>query len=306
MTELELHPEHEVNPKSIGIATGTLYPDWQPGKVVNSISQVRGNIAINFIKEVIDTGYQLVVVDGGSSDEFKLQLAELGVAVQSEQQKGMSPSRRQALREISSLPGVEVVCWSEPEKVSFIHDCMLQSAIPILTGTADLVIAKRDKEGLSTYPDYQIHFESKTNRAWNRILRARHLLPSNSDDFDFCFGPRLFKNTPPIRELFMKAFSYSQRSLALDKVINPELWPDVSLLPIVSALYEGLRVVSVTVPYRHSREQTRTETIMDDHRQKADIQYKNAVISLIEYIRLLENKTDKPSRLSSKGADTIS
>lgn len=298
MTESELHPEYEINPKSIGIATATLYPDWHPGQTANSISQVRGNIAINFVKEVKSAGYQIVVVDGGSSNEFKSELADLGIQVQPEQQKGMSPGRRQALKDVSNLPNVEVICWSEPEKVSFIRDCMSQSVIPILTGTADLVIPKRDEQSFSTYPDYQIHFEEKTNRAWNNILRAHHLLHPDSEDLDFCFGPRLFKNTPLVRELFMKAFNFSQRGLALDRIINPELWPDVSLLPIVSALHKGLRVVSMTVPYRHPEEQTRTETAMNDPRRKVDIQYKNAVVSLIEYIRLLESKTDKPSRLS--------
>lgn len=290
-------PEYEVNPKSIGIATATLYPDWQPGNVADSISQVRGTIAINFVQEVLQAGYHIVVVDGGSSDAFKSQLAELGVFVQPEQQKGMSPGRRQALMEVSTIPGVKVVCWCEPEKVSFVSDCMIQSALPILRGTADLVIPGRDEQAKATYPGHQIYFENKTNKIWNNALRAHHLLPSDAKDFDFCFGPRLFNNIPVVIEVFMRAFHYLERGLALDKIINLELWPGVSLLPIVSALHKGLRVISVTVPYHHPEEQTRTETDSSSPRRKVDIQYKNAVSALIQYIRFLENKPDKPSRL---------
>ncbi len=300
MVELKrnLVPEYEVNPGSIGIATATLYPDWHPEKAANSISQVRGNLAINFVKEVKSAGYQMVVVDGGSSSEFKSELANLGIQVRPEQQKGMSPGRRQAFREASSLPGVEVVCWSEPEKISFVRDCLPKAAIPILTGTADMVVPKRDEQALSTYQYDQIHAEEKTNRFWNDALRAHHLLPEDTEYFDFCFGPRLFRNTPHVREVFMKAFEFNQRGLALDRIINPELWPDASLLPIVTALHEGLRVVSVTVPYRHPEEQTKIETVMSAPKRKVDIQYKNAVVSLIQYIRFLENNPAKKSRLS--------
>ena len=279
----------EINPKAIAIATTTFYPDWRPSQMDRSVVSVRGEIAIGFVHEVVSRGYQIIVIDGGSSDDFRPKIAEFGVSIQPEQQRGMSASRRQSYREASNLPGVQVICWTEPEKVSFVRDCLPQAAAPILNDSADIVVPKREEAALATYPDYQVDFEMRSNNLWNAILRARHLLPGDVEGIDICFGPKLFRNDPDIVELFMRRFKLLNVSRALDKILDPELWHGAVTFPVITALHEGKRVVNIEVPYRHPMEQTEVEIDSDELRRKRDIQYKNLIVLTIQYAKLLKD-----------------
>lgn len=278
----------EFDPKSVAIATTTFYPDWFLTQY-GSVSKVRGNLAIELVHEVVERGYQIVVVDGGSSDDFKSRLEDMGVSINPEQQQGMSASRRQSYREASNIPGVEVICTTEPEKLSFVRNCLTQSVEPILNGRADIVVPKRDKESLTTYPNYQVDFETISNFKWNSLLRDRNLLDPTAEDIDICFGPKVFRNDPVITELFMRRYSLLSIGPALDQILNPELWHAAVVFPVIAALHERRRVVSVEVPYRHPIEQTQVELDSDGLRRKRDIQYKNLIALTIEYAKLLQD-----------------
>lgn len=279
----------EFDPKSVAIATTTFYPDWSFSQRGGSVSNIRGTLAIEFAHEVVERGYQLIVVDGGSSDDFKSRLGDMGVSVQPERERGISASRRQSYREASNIPGVEIICTTEPEKVSFIRDCLTQSVVPIQSGSTDIVVPKRDKEALTTYPNYQVDFERTSNIHWNTLLRDRKLLDPTAEDIDICFGPKLFRNDPIITELFMRRFSLQNVSPALDQILNPESWHGAVVFPVVAALHERKEVVSIEVPYRHPVEQTEVEGDNDELRRKRDVQYKNLIALTIQYTKLLQD-----------------
>src|SRR3972149_10679062 len=118
--------ETEVEPRSIAVATTTLYPMWYPGEIENHdlTDKIRGDVALQLIKEVVSKGYQIALVDGESSPEFLSEVGIMGVVAQSEKERGMSGSRRQALEAASRLDGAKVICWTEPEKISIIMDCL--------------------------------------------------------------------------------------------------------------------------------------------------------------------------------------
>lgn len=300
-SEQSTMPEFEPNPHSIGIATTTFYKNWYPGDVQeqNKVDKIRGNLAIQMLREATAKGFQIAVVDGGSSDAFRETLEEMGIITHAEQEKGMSGSRRQAFNEISRLEGVKVIVWAEPEKVSIARDCLPEAAMPILQGLADIVIPKRDTNAFATYPDYQKSYELRANHLYNEILRKHNLLPPDADDLDVWFGPRLLKNDPEILKLFLDKYEFDKRNLKLDEIVDPELWPNAIFLPVVAALKRGFRVKSVPVQYTHPSEQTEIETDSEAFRRKRDIQYKNNIVSTMHLVRLIENNPKSRLHLST-------
>lgn len=287
-----------IDPQSIAIATTTFYPTWGPGETESlSPDKVRGDLALDTIREALRKGFQVCVVDGGSSKGFRNAVSELGVGIVSEEEKGMSGSRRQTIETASYLEKAKVICWTEPEKVSIVRDCLPEAAMPILRGEADIVVPSRSDESFATYPKYQVKFEKRANRLWNNILRSRGLLPEDSPDIDAWVGPRFIRNHPLIIDLFLKRYSAVKGERKLDEITDPELWPDATFLPLVAALKQGYRVKSVQVPYRHPEVQTTTEEDSESFRRKRDVQRKNIIVSTIHYIRMLEGDPRKPSKL---------
>lgn len=282
--------EVEVEPRSIAIATTTFYPKWYPGEVGDHyvVDKVRGDLALHLVREAQDKGYFVAVIDGGSSLAFKSEMEKTGVAVQPEVGRGMSASRRQVFIEASNSKGVKVICWTEPEKVSIVRDCLPNAVLPILNGETDIVVPARDKVSFQSYPDYQAEEEKRANREWNAILKARGFLPEDSPDLDVWFGPKFFRNDPEIIELFLNKYEFRKRELKLDKIVDPELWPNATFLPIVAALHRGLRVKSIPVPYTHPKEQTEIEINNPLFVRKRDLQRKDIIVSTIHFIKMLE------------------
>lgn len=281
--------ESEINPRSIAIATTTFYPAWYPGEVKDAtVDKIRGDLALQTIRNSEELGYQTVVVDGGSSDSFIERIKELGVSPQPEIEPGMSPSRQQVFIEASKLAGVGIICWVEPEKAPFIKDCLLQAVSPISRGEADVVIPKRDEKVLESYPDNRSIFERKGNKLFNEILRKHGFLPKDSEDLDVFFGPRIFRNDPEILEIFQRRYDFDRRNTKLDQIVKPILWPNALFLPIINILHRGFRVVSVEVPYKHPSEQIEIEKDKPEYKRKSDTQFKNILVSAMHLIRALE------------------
>jgi len=277
-------------PGSVTVVTTTFYHKYgdKSEGTRGKVDTLRGDLALAMLQEAIDNNCQALVVDGGSPDLFIDKLKESGVITEIETEHGMSGSRRQAMRRGNKLERTKVIAWVEPEKVSFAKDCLTTAADPILDGRADIVIPKRDEEAWATYPPYQVDFEKRANKLWNQILREQGILPEEAEDLDVWFGPRLFKNDKRILELFTAKYEFIKRNIKLDKIVDPELWPNATFLPIIAAIIKGYRVVSVEVPYRHPTEQTAIEKDSQEFRRKRDVQLKNIITSTIHYIRLLQ------------------
>lgn len=301
-TEFSKVLELEVDPRAIAIATTTFYPKWYPGETQEHdvVEKIRGDLAIQTIKEARQKEYQTLVVDGGSSEAFKKELVGMEIQPLSELERGMSSSRQRAFAEAARLEGVKVVCWIEPEKVSIIRDCLPEAVLPILNDEADIVVPRRTDVSFRTYPDYQVKSEQKANRLWNNILRSRGLLVEDSEDLDVWFGPKFFVNNPELVKLFLNKYEFIKGKTKLHKIIKPELWPNATFLPVVAALYRGFRVKGVDVPYIHPSQQTAIEVDSPEFVRKRNIQRKNIITSTIHFIRLLEADPRKKSRLVSK------
>lgn len=281
-----------LNPKSVVITTSTLYPQWTDDKTVkiDQSVQVRGGLAIEMIKQSVSRGYQVVVVDGGSGEEFINNATSSGATVFNQQEKGMSPSRRQAFREASVLKDCKIICWTEPEKTSLITDCLPKVLAPIINNEADIVIPKRDEAAFLTYPDFQSKYEKMANRMWSDLLRKYGLLPTESDDLDVFFGPRIFKNDPKMLSLFLARYEFNQDIPLFLKNVQPEDWTNATYLAIPAALNDGYKVDgSVVVPYRHPQNQTDLETDSDYFRQKRVHQLKSIVATTSEFLKLMKN-----------------
>lgn len=278
-----------VNPGSIVIATSTLYPDWVPSSNSDSSVTIRGNLALETIRKGVSSGYKFVLVDDGSSQDFIAEAKNLGARVLIQAEKGISPGRRQAFEEASKLPDSKIICWLEPEKVSVIEDCLPEAILPIIRGEADIVVPKRNEDSLLTYPDYQVKSEKRANSLWNRILKKRGLMPQESEDLDVWFGPKFFRNDPGILDIFLTRYQLAKSGTKLYKNVDPEDWANSTFLPIITALKEGYKVKSVTVPYRHPPEQTKLEQGSDAFREKRSLQFKSIIFLTIELIKFLEN-----------------
>lgn len=287
-----------IDPKSIVITTSTFYPNWNPEKASeNPSTTIRGKLAIETIREAIENGYQMVVVDGGSGNLFTLEAESLGAIVFNQDENGMSPGRRQAFREAAKLSEAKVICWTEPEKISIVKDCLPDAIFPIINKEADIVVPSRNDASFSTYPDYQVRFEKTANRLWNKVLRRNKLLPDLVEDIDVWFGPKFFRNDPKILSLFLARYNLKRNDFGLYKEANPEDWANATMLPVVAALNEGYKVKTVSVPYRHPPEQTQLEQTSEAFYQKREFQLKTILAITVEFVKFI--KGDPKSLISS-------
>ena len=251
---------------------------------------MRGDLALQTFKSAHEQNFQIVVVDGGSSDAFKKALEQNNIYFEMQKQKGgYSPARRQGIERAETLQGVKVIVQTDPEKLSMVSDCIQTASLPILKGEADIVVPRRDKASFLTYPTFQTQQEQKANKLYNAILRAHGLLKDNDPDLDFWFGQRLFANTPELTKLFKTTYQYRKDNTELDKKINVEMYSSIQFFPIVEALHRRLRVESVLVPYRHPQIQTTFEEDNPDFDRKRLTQRRTIITELIHYIRQLEN-----------------
>jgi hypothetical protein len=315
--------EERFDPRSVGIATTTFYKNWRPvseGQIrqVNDIDGIRGDLALATIAESVRKGFQVVVVDAPvSSDAFKNRLSGLAqenpdLHVFQETEKGMSPGRRQAFREVSALQGVKAIVWTEPEKVSIARDCLPMAVTPILEGRADIVVPTRDEAALATYPDYQAEWEKRANAKFNKILKEYSLLPEEAEDLDVWFGPRIIKNDPEVTKLFLHPWEIGwHNDPEFAKKYDPELWPNATFLPVVAALWRDKHLsrppsaVGLPVHYRHPDEQTKSEQDNDVMRAKREQQFENIIDAEEALILVFEHDVSSGRNLYLENLTTI-
>lgn len=284
------------NPRHTVVVTTTWYPGWSNHRIENIVSpdQLRGNLAIETIKLAIQNNFQIVIVDGGSSEEFLDAVQTMGVTSIPQIEKGMSASRRQEFGEAIKKQGCEIVAWIEPEKISMIPH-LAEAAALIHEGKEDIVVPHRTEKSFSTYPEQQVKLESQLNKWYNVILKKLQLL-SEDADFDVAFGPRLFRNSPDVVKLFMTRYTLKKGS-ALEGIVRPDAYSNASFFPIMTALAFGYRVVSVPVDYHHPATQTQFETNNPEFEQKRITQRRDILRGAIQLARLLAKNSEKQSEL---------
>lgn len=209
----------------IAIATSTFY------NPKDEIDRSRMNLAINTVREARDLGYQVVVVDGGSSNEFLDQLSRFGAHIEMEKERGMGKGRRQAIAIASDLG--EIVSWTEPEKQPYISQ--IQKVVqPILTGEANIVIPAR--KSLESYPTSQQHAENFGNSFFYELTGHK---------LDVWIGPRVFG-----REDTHYFTDYNGE--------YGDKWDSI-FIPVLNAIHDGRKVIGKEIDYVHPVDQKRLE-----------------------------------------------
>ena len=280
------------NHSSACITTSTFYKDWYSGEIRNpekDSSKVRGDLALKTFKETIDNGYRLVVVDGGSCPEFLAAANELGVSCIVAKDSTMSPSRQQAFEIASEIKGVEAILWTEDSKLSLVQDCLPEILLPILRGDADIVVPHRTPESFATYPNYQVVSEQKGNKKWNEIVRKFGFLKQDQPELDIYFGPKAWKNSPEIHNLFMTSYKLNHDGVALYGLTNLDAYLNATFDPVIAGLANGHRIASVDVDYKHPPEQTLVEKENPVFVLKREKQLKDITIGTFEFCNYLKN-----------------
>lgn len=252
------------NSKEIAFALITFYPKWYKGKLrtLAHTDKVRGDLALEFIKKASGLGYRVVVVDGKSSRSFRLELKNFSdIKLIKRRGYKRSPAKRQAFQAASKFPEVKVIIAVEPEKVSLI-DSVQTISQPILDGSADIVIPKRNQKLFEeTYPDYMYQSETEGNFIYNQLLKSHKLLKKGGEDLDVMFGPRVLSNVPEVLSLFLKKYHLPFNNQTKVDFFDPEEYSNTQFFPVILALRKRLSTKSVEIPFYYLKLQKDNETI---------------------------------------------
>lgn len=221
------------------IATTTFY---NPNTVAG---RLRAGLALELITGAMERGYHMSIVDGGSSDEFLDEVQKRGAQLVVDPSLKMGPSRRKAI-DLATATGREVVAWTEPEKVGYLHSIWTTTRDIVEEGYA-LIIPIR--LSLDSYPWFQKRTE----------LEANHLLAGVTGTYlDLMFGPRTW------------GAEHSHYFTQYDGRFGDQ-WESI-FIPVVQMLAEGKKVGSVPVDYTHPLEQTRLESGNAEFDRKRELQ----------------------------------
>ncbi len=295
----ELIPHH----REIIIATNFLYREYidlphETERDIENTDGIRGDLALQMIQSAINRGVRVVAADGGSSSAFLTALKSFeghGLTLIHSQKPGLAPQRRDAFHEISTLTDAEVIIYMQPEKVMLI-DFIEKLIQPILNDETDIVIPARNKALFKkSYPDYMVESEEKVNDTYNRLLQRKGLLTGNLDWF---FGPIIFHNNPDIISLFLEEYQINNKGIPSRNnrarlQPNSETYSGNHYFPIIKALWERKRVMSVEVPFKYPENQKENESapqmraVFEERRRKDAAAYR---LELLHFLALLENK----------------
>ncbi len=253
--------------RQLVVATNFLYRDY---KAITEGEQrkdgdtdgIRGDLAIECLSEALKLGVRVVAADGGSSVEFLSALEKFkdnGLTLVTSTVAGRAPQRRKAFETATALADGKVIIYTQPEKVSLMRS-LVEISEPILKGQADIVVPKRNPELFEeSYPLYMRESEIRVNKTYDGLMQRAGLM-STDQSLDWFFGPVVFKNDPGIVSLFLKKYELiDQIKSRIGAKPNPEMNSGDHYFPIIEALFKGLRVQSVEVPFVYPKAQRDNE-----------------------------------------------
>lgn len=252
---------------NVAIGTTTFY---------KSSNELRAKLAERTIKNIVNRGYKMVVVDGSPNDEFRKVLEGSGAQVYVETQRGMGGSRREVLQYAHDL-NTPVVAWTEPEKEGYASQ-IIKTVAPILNGDIDMVVPDRriitdSHFHLPTYPTSQVNEELFGDDCW------RELTGTNLDVWS---GPRTWR-----RDISKYFLDYDGNKLSYkdkngEDISYGDKWDSI-FIPIMQAILDGRKVKGISVNYIHPIEQTRLEEGNWAYTQKRLDQLNNLVPAFTDY-----------------------
>lgn len=283
----------------IVVATNYLYRNYkslESGQIrqTSDTDGIRGDLAIEVLKNAIKCGVRVVASEGGSSEDFLSSLERFttqGLSLVASDSPDRGPQRRSAFNKAISLPNALAIVYTQPEKVGLMN-FLEEITRPILEGEADIVIPKREDQLFEeTYPDYMRESELKVNKRYDWMMRSAGLIGKN-DHFDWFFGPVVFKNTPEVSSLFFKKYEAT--------FSDPDQHSDGHYFPIIEALFNNKKVVGVEVPFSYPQTQKDNEMNPEsmprfNERRKQDADdYSREALHLRAFIRGFEGSKIEP------------
>jgi hypothetical protein len=295
-------PQNSFDPKSVAFAIITFYPKWYKGPLrsIKHTEKVRGDLALEFLQTTKNAGYNVICVDGQSANSFHKELDKIiDLKVLRRRTPGRGVNKRQAIRYVSKIADVKVIVLTEPEKLSLLTDCLEQIVSPILSGNADIVVPRRrDDLFKASYPAYMYQSEVEGNKIYNEALRSHGVFAPDVPDFDFFFGPRVFRNEPKIVSLFMKRYSITGGTL-LESLFDPDSYSNILNFPIITAVKNKLRVADVEIPFVYPKIQKENEEVgaREMFVLKRNEQRVNFLIGLMHFLTYLDRKKSTKLKL---------
>jgi len=195
----------------------------------DEISRVRSEIAKRTFRNTLNKNCPIIAVDGGSPDELLKEFESYGVIVLREEQRGMGPARRQAIRVATEDYDAQVTMWAEPEKD--LSQFLEQIFNPLESKEVDFVcVARKDR---SSYPSFQQYTEGLGNYVWRNITGT---------NLDMFFGARAWR-----RKLTRYFLDYNGET------------QDAIHIPVIDIIFNKHRVKSVEVDFSYPNEQRKVE-----------------------------------------------
>lgn len=160
-----------------------------------------------------------------------------------------------------------MIIYTQAEKKT-IPDYAADISRPILEGKADIVIPSRNP-GLfeQYYPDYMRRSELRVNATYDRLMRGAGIMTTDQS-FDWFFGPVAFKNDPETVDLFLATYITNETNSIrsrLDGVKpDPKMHSNGHYFPIIEALFRGIKVEGVEVPFEYPELQRLNEMHPDN------------------------------------------
>jgi len=268
MIELTEKEKQEIYDNTV-VCTTTFY------KPTSEIDKNREQFAKNFVRNATDFGYETIVVDGGSTDGFLREIERYGARIFEEAEKGMSPSRRQTIREGYNT-GKRFVSWIEPEKEGYIKE-LEKTVVPLWKGEADLVvpdarIVVNGRYRIPSYPTSQENEEMYGNDCWRELTGF---------DLDIWRGPKTL-----IREESKEFLEYDGKKHFCKRNGREEPYGDgwdSIVTPVIKMMLDGKRVIGVKVDYVHPKRQTEFEEGNYEATMKRLNQLNNLVPAFTDY-----------------------
>ncbi len=236
----------------VAISTVTRFRD-------NPSDKVREHYALQSIAEGIGLGYSIDVVDDGSSEAYLLGCERYGATVHVLPGASFEERTKHGIRKMLERPGKKILSRLEIEKPLMPY--IASMAQPIADGVADLVIPHRGDR--KEYPREQQAAETLGNVFFQTLTG----LPF---ELDMWGGTRVWK-----REL-------SHHFLNYEKGQHEGYW-NCYFVPVLWAIQDGARPMSVPINYVHPPEQTALE--------KSDFSFvKKRVVQLNQITAALEKE----------------
>ncbi|MBU0649918.1 hypothetical protein KJ605_02480 [Patescibacteria group bacterium] len=306
MSEQKITEGIIIKPHDVAIFATTYYKTWQPDDSdLGSVDSARGNASLETFRRAAENGFNVIMVDGGSSEAYLEAMQKLGVKVFAQQKPGMVQAKREALAESAKLqPKVFVLIQAEKTAVI---PYIMQLIDPIAKEGADLVMAGRDQKLFKeTYPSFQVTSEETGNKWCNKIARQLDVLKADQE-FDWFFGVKAFRNEPELVKLFMTRYQKTDKDWAeRHGSVDPERYTNFDFFPVLAAMCSGRKVIGVTVPFSYPPEQkAMEENLSAEFIEKRRQQKESILTEVVQFARYLTNEDDPKSHLKKEVITSI-